>query len=88
VRLHALHARGIDNCSHGGHCLSTFSRDYSPMKNESRLASVDGDAAISELIRLGLAEMVWTATGAGYRLVQEFKEPNAALRSLMRPKKS
>jgi len=58
------------------------------MNFERHSATVDGDAGITELIRLGLVEMVWTATGAGYRLIQEFKGPNAALRALMRPKKS
>jgi len=50
------------------------------MENQSRSASVDGDAAISELIRLGLVEMVWTDQGAGYRIIENFTGPNAALR--------
>jgi len=50
------------------------------MKNQSQTSSVDGDAAISELIRLGLAEMVWTDDGAAYRIVENFAGPNAALR--------
>ncbi len=50
------------------------------MKNQSQSASVDGDAAISDLIQLGLVEMVWTDDGARYRIVENFAGPNAALR--------
>ncbi len=50
------------------------------MKNRSQFGSVDGDAAISEPIRLGLVEMVWTDDGARYRIVENFAGLNAALR--------
>ncbi len=50
------------------------------MKNRAPSASVDGDAATSEPIRLGLVEIVWSDDGARYRIVENFAGLNAALR--------
>jgi len=58
------------------------------MKHEARSASVDGDAAIYDLIRLGLVEMVWTDDGAAYRIVENLTGPNAALLERQRLRRS